>query len=151
MHVIQGYGATTARGLDHHATTRAGGGGRGDAPLPGYGSCRGMESSAPPPTRTFPHPLEIPPPPPTLGIPTAPTAPTTITLEDITTKKGDTDRPDSTRCATINLGPRGGPMILGNPWSHDLGKSHFIRSLPQCLSPAPAFALRRLSSLSRLS
>jgi len=28
---------------------------------PGYGSCRGMESSGPPPAhpRTFPHPLEI--------------------------------------------------------------------------------------------
>jgi hypothetical protein len=28
---------------------------------PGYGSCRGMESSGPPPThpRTFPHPSEI--------------------------------------------------------------------------------------------
>jgi hypothetical protein len=31
------------------------------APHPGYGSCRGMESSGPPPThpRTFPHPSEI--------------------------------------------------------------------------------------------
>jgi len=31
------------------------------APHPGYGSCRGMESSGPPPAhpRTFPHPLEI--------------------------------------------------------------------------------------------
>lgn len=31
------------------------------APRPGYGSCRGMESSGPPPLhpRTFPHPLEI--------------------------------------------------------------------------------------------
>ena len=31
------------------------------APHPGCGSCRGMESSGPPPThpRTFPHPSEI--------------------------------------------------------------------------------------------
>lgn len=46
---------------------------------PGYGSCRGMES---PRWRghaagIFPHPSEIPPPPPTRGITAAPTASTT--------------------------------------------------------------------------
>jgi len=54
------------------------------APHPGYGSCRGMESSEPPPThpRTFPHPLEIlgarPPPP---GFPQLRTAATTRSTE----------------------------------------------------------------------
>jgi hypothetical protein len=70
---------------------------------PGYGRCRAVESWPPPPSPTFPQPLEIPPPTTTLGITTPPTA-SAADKGEIHLRKEESQRHQPDRCATINPG-----------------------------------------------
>jgi len=109
---------------------------------PGYGSCRGMESSGPPPLhpRTFPHPLEIlgarPPPP---RIPTAPTAATTRDIRGKDKKRGT--KPTT----STNMSRRS--SLRSDGWSPSIGTGgRFRRNPQQTTNPAFAIHCRRPSS-----